>query len=381
MCRTKKFFVTTAVLGVFLISGFLCEAKKTEKVLSPKATKPEKALKTDKLENVLMPDAFVVGRVDLVRINQSPIAKLIKKGNVASVNQMNTVLEKHNLSDKDFTSFVIGLKFDVEKAKGLGKALLNNGGGSEFVFGIQSLKSISINQLKSIVADSYVKNGIDNLRVEAKEKAGISYLLVTDKENGNTQTLALTICKKEKIIIGGDSPETIISSANRLKTGKAVVFSSELTKLRSRIAKDADFYLIGYLSDAVRGKLGLTQKKVAKKKAKNGELNTEVLKDINALAIQADFTKKLKVNIHSYFKARKSAEDTQKLFNQFVPMLTFIVMNATKGVSLPLLDSIKCELSKTKPELVLSLTLTEKDVKTIQKLTADNNKKQPKHGK
>jgi hypothetical protein len=354
MFQGKRFVAAVLLLSGFFISGYNCNA--------------------DILENVLMPDALVIGRVNLTKIHQSSIAKLIKKDETASVNEMNAVLEKYNLSDKDFTSFVIGVKLNAEKIKDV-KTALQNDEGKEYVFGVQTSKPVSFDQLKNILIDSYKQDDENNIDIKIKEKDGIKLLLIKDKDS--VQTLTLTVLEKEKIIIGGDSSETVISSIHRIKTGENIVFGAELVKLKSKVSKKADFYLIGYLPEAIRDEVGLTRKKTTAGNAQNNGINVEVLKDINALSIQADFTNELDVDILSYFKNRKSAEDTKRLFNQFLPMVLFIVMSSTQGVSLPVLDSINCEVSKVKPELKLTLTLTEKDVEAIQKMVK-KNKNQPK---
>ena len=332
-------------------------------------------INADKLENVLMPDAFVIGRINLTEIQKSPVVKLIKKDDTVSseikVDELNTILRKYNLSDKDFTSFVVGYKLDIKDSDNFDKAF-QDVKNQKFVFGIQASKPISLEQLKSIVIDSSKLQDKSDVDIKVKKIDGIKYLLIADKGDSTNQSLALTVQENENIIIGG-SPETVINSVKRLKKGENIVFNAELAKLKSEVSRKSDFYLIGYLPNALRDKIDLMQKKDSAETAQNKVADVEVLKDIRALSIQADFTDKLDANIFLYFINKKSAEDTQKLFNQFLPMVKFMAMSSTKGVSLPVMDSIGCKLLKAKQELKLYFTITKQDVKSIQELVKKNN--------
>ena len=336
MFQKKRF-----LLAVLIISGFFITSY----------------VSADKLENVLMPDAYIIGRVNLTNIQASSIAKLIRKDDTVSsevkVDKINTVLKKYNLSDKDFTSFVVGIKLNIKGFKNINDALLNDG-SKEFVFGVQSSKPVTLKQLKNIVIDSSNQDKEINVNVQTIKKDGIDLLLIKNKEKGTTQPIALAALESEKIIIGG-IPEAVVDSVKRFKSGKNVVFETELTKLKSEVSKNADFYLVGYIPEAIRDKVGLTREAKPVEKGKKEVVSVEIFKDISALSIQADFTKKLNVNIFAYFITRNSAEDAQKLINQFLPMLKFIAMGSTQGVELPVLDSIDCKISKTKPELKIHL--------------------------
>jgi hypothetical protein len=335
----------------------------------------------DKLESVLMPDAYVIGRVHLSKIQQSSIVKLMRKDEAVSskikVDKLNTVLKKYDLSDKDFTSFVVGLKLNIKNIKNFNDALLKND-GREFVFGIQSSKPITLEQLKKIVIDSSKQDKEINVKVQSITKDGVKLLLIKDKGENTVQPLVLAVEKKEKIIVGGSSPKTVISSLKRIKAGKTIGFNAELNKLKSEVSKKADFYLLGYIPEAIRKKTGLGRQEEPKKSDKeDNKVSIEVLKDINALSIQADFMdKKVGINIYSYFISRKSAQDAHKLLNQFLPMLKFLAMGVTQGVTLPILDSIGNKLSKLKPELKINFTFTEQDYTSIQEIA--KKKEMPK---
>ena len=299
----------------------------------------------DKLENVLMPDAYIIGRVNLTNIQASSIAELIRKDDTVSsevkVDKINTVLKKYNLSDKDFTSFVVGIKLNIEDFKNINDALLNDN-SKEFVFGVQSSKPVTFKQLKNIVTDASNQDKEININVQSIKKDGIDLLLIKDKEKETTQPIALAALVKEKIIIGGN-PQAVVDSVKRMKSDKNIVFEAELTKLKSEVSKKADFFLIGYIPEAIRDKVGLTRQAAPVKKGDKEVVSVEIFKDISALSVQADFTEKLDVNIYTYFINRNSAKDAQKLINQFLPMLKFIAMGTTQGVELPVLDSIDCK--------------------------------------
>ena len=336
------------------------------------------SVNADKLENVLMPDAFVIGRIDLAEIQSSSFGKLIKKDDTVSseikVDELNTILKKYNLSDKDFTSFVFGYKLDLEETDNFDKAF-QNAENQKFVFGIQISKPISLKQLKNIVIDSSKLQNKSDIDVKIKTKEGIKYLLLTEKGNKTDQPLALTVQKKEQIIIGG-SPETIINAVKRIERGKNNVFNAELGKLKSEVSNNADFYLLGYLPKGTRDNLGLNQKQDQEpaETAKNKAAPMEVLMNIKALSIQADFTAKFDANIFLYFMNKKSAEDAHKLFNQYLPVLKFMSTSATKGISLPMIDTIKCKLLNNTGKLKINFTVTKQDVKNIQEIAGTISK-------
>ncbi len=329
----------------------------------------------DKLDNVLMSDALVIGRINLTKIQQSSIAKLIRKDDTVSseikVDKINTVLKKYNLSEEDFTDFVVGFKLDVENFKNIDDALQKDG-NKEFVFGAQMTKTITLEQLKNIIIDSSKLNNNNDVDVKITEKDGIKLLWVSDKEKKSTQPFALAVQDKEKIIIGG-FPAAVIDSVKRMKTGKNLVLNTELTKLKSKVSKKADFYLLAYMPEAIRDKIGLKREKKPTETTQNNTNTVEVFKDINALSVQAEFAGKLDLNVFAYFISRNSSQDAQKLINQFLPMIKFMAMSSTQGVSLPIMDSIECKISKTEPEIEIHLALTEKDIKVIQTIVNKKN--------
>ena len=363
--KSRCFLVGLFVCSFFAVASFNCRA--------------------DVLGNVLMPNANLVARINLAKIQQAPIVKLIKKYDTLSpqmkVDKTNVILKKYGLSDQDFTEMVMGLSLNADKISNISDALKNNN-HQEFVLGVQMTKPLSLENLKSIAAALARQEGRTKIDIKMQEKSGIKFLLITDldpKTKDQTPPIALTILTKDKILIAGVSG-SLINAVKRMKSGKNVVFNNELTKLKSEIPKSADFYLVGYLSNSLRAKLGLVDKVVStpKKIEQGGNAGPDfnALKNINAVAIQADFSKNLTVNIASYFTDKGSANATQGLLKQFLPIFKFQAMMFTKGVPLPVINSITSSLSKTRPGVKIHFTFTEGDVKGIHKIIEQNSKNQ-----
>ena len=153
-----------------------------------------------------MPDANIIGRINIQNINNSSIVKYIKSNEAVSselkVDELNEILNKYNLSDKDFPSLVIGLKINSDKIKNLNEGL-NDENAKEFVFGLNSSKKISLEELKNIIIDASKKDGKNDVKVKTEKKDDISLLLVADDDKTKEQPLAVTVLADKKLIIGG----------------------------------------------------------------------------------------------------------------------------------------------------------------------------------
>ncbi len=339
-------------------------------------------LRADNLENVIMPDANIIGRINLQNINNSSIVKYIKSDEtVASelkVDELNEILNKYGLSDKDFPSLVFGLKINTDKIKDINKGLDDN--AKEFVFGLNSLKKISLDSLKNIILDASKKDGSNDVKIKTEKKEDINLLLIVDNDKTKEQPLAVTVLTDKKLIIGG-SIQTVIDSVKRIKADKVDTLNVKINEIKSHVSKNADVYLIGYLSNDLREKLGLTYEQPVMIKGQSEKApNADVFKDINAVLVEAVFQKKLDVDIVAYFINKSSAEQGSEFVNKYIPMLRFMVLGMTKGNQIPLMNTIVCNTVQAKPEVKLHLSFSEKDVDAIQKIVKQQDQKDTVQG-
>jgi len=337
------------------------------------------------LNSLIMPNASAIVKININTITSTKIYKNLdallnqnsqNSDEINDVNAFKAILKKYGLNEKDVKEVLIAL--DAENVNIDDPSDINSK-SAQVVVGMELSKDITFDDLKNIINESitisknqkHIKDKVelDNLKTEVIDHNG-SKVLVLSEKNSKDNKIGFAIYNKNIVVAGID--HSVKSALDRLKSNKMTALSPKLTQLQSDISPDAQSYLIAVMPENIRKTIDKSKSDNAVDNSQKGP-NVNAVKDISALSIQVNFSKDIKAKLITYFLNQKSAEDVQKLLNQFLPLAKFQAMMLTQGNPLPCVNSFQHKLVDNKPEIEITFEVNEQDINTINKLSEQKN--------